>query len=188
MQIYHFYHLDRSGKLPLGYINLNNDYSNFTKEVADFCKSKFPKGLSHLGINYINNFDHIDHNNPKNSAIFFMEFIFELVRQLEFPNIISRFESMFAVKNLNDAELWLKTLNSYEDDNHSIIQPKICILQCNSYFEADATWRDIFFSGETTTNFALCYYRACKYWSGAKTSNPVTEILVSLPAKVVKRL
>ncbi len=175
------YYVDMQNNLPDD-INLSHDYSRLPKATLDFCEKSFNNGLSQFGYLYINSFDlnNLDKSNP-----FLREIIFEFVRQIEFPNKVSRFEAIFASKTEEGAKQWFQILKKLYKKSQVDVNPKLCILECVSCFEADVAWRDSL--NLKCLDIGTCYYNACQYWLGKKTIMPLMEAIVPLPAKVIAR-
>lgn len=167
----------------------------------------FERGLSKRGFEYLNE-NYVSIKYKFNDICWFnMEFIFELVRQIYFPNKVSRFQAIFAARNFNELINW-DFLNSKESqilklqfshNNFSIhdsnfLKTGLGIKKSNesdiynnhklTHSKPYLNFKDIKFSYSI-----LEYYKnAFNYWSGVESETPIYEILVLPPAKVIKIL
>lgn len=147
-----------------------------TQELAIYFQENFPRGIASHGIEHIlnNNFlkdqngDFLPYTNLSSS----IEVIYELVRQLKFPERPSRFECAFAFNDPLRAREFFK----------NAVLPVYEISGSARIFEGDMTLLKIGPSHIAT----LCL--AEKYWSG-KVINPATvEVLIECPAIIGNRV
>lgn len=119
------------------------------------------------------------------TASFLWEIATEYVRILKYSHYPSRFKCLFAVENLEQANIWKSLFN-----NQSC---QIAKIECSKYYKFDANWitrPGIFHNYCETDKFdnvsfaSYCYF-ADKYWSGQSSSSPIWELLVELPCKCV---
>lgn len=117
------------------------------------------------------------------------EFALEYIRVLNYPSLPSRFQSIFAVQTLEEAEQWK---NFFLNTNPNLGKINIVRLEYDNYFIGDTNWFNykVLYDFYPTDKFgnasyaAFCYY-ANKYWSGEITPSPKKELLVRLPCKVI---
>lgn len=181
------YHVDSCGTLPVGKLNLSQDYSGFDPICKCFCEKNFPDGISRMGKIYT-----LPHALNESYSTFDMvvdviEFAFEFIRQKDFPDLPSRYQSIFAAPDESAAKDWAKRLaiNLPEKDRDSIFA-NIKKIEYKKAFCADAYWRDRFCLGDREFySPALIYDNAVKYWSGKKSDYPKMELIIPLPAVVL---
>lgn len=113
-----------------------------------------------------------------------IELAFEFVRQLYFPQKLSRFQSMFAFKESNG---W-KSFPSFKKLPRNSFN--IVLLETDYYEEYDASWLHSYFNvierGQTCEKYSNSYIisNAFSYWSGEKSSKPQMECLLKCPVTV----
>ena len=139
----------------------------------------YNNSFSNHGINYLNDYS--------DASIY--ELCLEFIRINYFPHFPSRLQCVFGTKTLEDAKKWMNIL-----PNQSTSPMKIYKIECEKAYEFDASWityppsipnKDYNFNPRSIAKILeLCY----KYWSQEKTSNPLLELLIKLPAKVIKVL
>lgn len=177
------YHIDRSHKLHEGDM-LKLDKSKYTDcyEQSSLFNHLWPNGLSFHGRNQLSN-KQVGINplgrlnfNEINSA--YIEQIVEFVRISEFPNIPSRYESLFLVPELSDIRHW-KVLT---ESSYPVFEVE--------YDTSCPVLDGYFLRGGISDNFLFspCSALICaeNYLSGKKSSLPMPEILVPLPVKIGK--
>ncbi len=102
------------------------------------------------------------------------EYLWELVRQAEFPNSISRYNCLFAFEHKGDAEKYLKERMG---ENQSYTIDKICCVDIK-YSEKqgvyDMRWLDEI---EIFAKYDEYIKSARNYWLGKMTKNPLKEVL-----------
>jgi len=182
--------------------------------TRNFCNGKFPKGLGKFGYNYM----HSCNGLALNLLEFVKESTLEYVRQLNFPDKVSRFECIFGIKTPLYVKRWYKNLCDYYEIKQKYIKlykshklnPYVYILDIgdNLYSETDVYWRDkkikspvIFKTSEGKLiekqiedfNMAYEYYIACQYWSDREVPElesdySLKELLITLPVKVIKKI
>lgn len=182
------YHVDRSARLEKNqildlYINckLGNLYDN-----------NFNNSLSSQGLYYLSrNFSSLE------PYSFVWEIALEHIRALHYSHLPSRFQCVFAVESLKEANEW------YDLFNKNLLKrkikekrptPNIVKLEIDKYFRGDAGWFNtpsaiqVFEpdQGFENDSFASYCYFAHKYWSGEISPNPAFELLVQLPCKVIE--
>ncbi len=193
------FHLDRLNTLPAQSSKqlLPVKTCNTLQASAHF-KSLYPSGVSKTGQFYLNPFDSdlSDDDSLKqtceNYRIYCIEYIFEIVRQMYFSCLPSRFESLFACKNKDDIITWSKILSCNSMD---ISNATVKIIDANNgFFIGDAKWRDMPLNiTDSATKkvypvFSPFAYHewAIQYWSGMLTDRPRMEVLCKLPVTVVE--
>lgn len=166
-----FYHVDRSNTLQVGQ---NVQMSNLpmpTQALVKTLEELYPEGLSHHGISYLVDPDTRMYINTN------IEHIFELYRQLYFPDKPSRFQSFFcfvaleqAIKFYNQNSCWYNEAKILKIDTGD---SKIHIGDMD------------LLKGDTILQ---CHDNAMRYWSGDLTPTSTQEALVVPPVKVVDLL
>lgn len=195
------YHLDRSGTLKPG-MNLTLDQVKSDKElgvegVLLSVRKMFPEGVSKFGLRYLKTSCscadklelHTPHGVPSNTPSAIIEAIFELVRRADFPDIPSRFTSLFCVGNLtwfdNWSELTSKRAPVYEIKPHETCRSATLdasFLVGGIQADPAGDMLDISFS------FPVNVSNAYRYWSGERSQTPKLETLVELPVTVGRAL
>lgn len=173
-----FYHVDILGTLPVGKLELISDYKNFDAEIKCFCEENFPQGISRMGFTYSGYFP----TDEPMSLTCIVETVFELVRQIHFPDRPSRFAAICACRSFDSALKWKEMLipNAPDCDLDLV---KIHTLKCDSFFECDAFWRDNFSTDEF--NPGLLYANAKNYWTPKFNDDTKIELLLPLPVVVL---
>lgn len=161
------YHVDRTNRLHIGQkITLTDDHS--------FMSSKcFEHKISNHGRNYL------DTCWGANLPSFIIEYGFELVRQKFFPDCISRYQSFFALRCINDLIYWPELLNpefkiyEIEFDHNNIQELDAAFLNGGPNLNSDLEW-----SPQTSFEFAF------RYWNGEHCDKPKPELLILPPVTV----
>jgi hypothetical protein len=144
------------------------------QEVLDFVSINYPNGLSQHGIQYMIekvDFPQYEGNNFA-PYMWTIEFIFEMVRQIHFPNLPSRFISIFGCIDLNSV---LEFRNNYGRQESYIYK-----VECKDYFKADMNLLKL---GPSLVGSILF---AKKYWQGESTENPFWEYFLQFPVQVIE--
>ncbi len=160
------YHIDRSGHLSSNQIlNLTK---NFYTEVTE--NEYFKDGLSSHGVHYyLDDIDNRDHG---------IDVIFEYERMINFPNKLSRYQSLFAFdingvidfinkKELNDNFYKIYEIEAeyYERHNMNLVRGwSHCVM---------SKWAKLYWNDEMDPN---------------KEREPIYEYLVKLPVKIGKEV
>jgi hypothetical protein len=92
------------------------------------------------------------------------------VRRAVFPKINSRLQSYFAWETLDDAR-------NFRKDAQAIYR-----MQSGNGFRADQNWLSL---GAQAIATSLCAHR---YWSGASSSEPLWEIVLRAPVRIVEKI
>lgn len=165
------YHVDRTMKLkPNSVLNYRNIPKNANREIIEYCDSKFPEGLSNIGLIYTR------YAVPEECsyATQTSEIFLELYRQKNFPCLPSRFQSICASDTIDQAIEWFHMLK--------LTDANVAILKSHNYFKADATWRDLIAGNLSIASIETW---SNSYWNGemnTQCSRP--EYLVKLPVKI----
>lgn len=166
------YHVDRKSQLSVNQIiNLQSDIT--LDNIFDIYNNTF----SEHGLNYINQYS--------DSSVW--ELCLEFIRLNYFPNYPSRLQSFFCIKTLEEALFWKGFFSSQTNSKINI-----CKIEANTIHEFDVRWitnppsipiNDNFpFNNGSIATILQCSY---KYWNQELTDNPLKELLVELPVKVV---
>jgi len=154
---------------PIMNICNKDDLSNLVNEL-------YPNGLTEHGKRYL--LDEclaIRTNNgpaPAVPNIPIMELVFELVRRIEFPNQISRFQAIFGWETIEEAIEFKKS--------HGINDSSICAVICKESAKLDMNL--LYLGGSTIGSI----FFARKYWSGKAGTDPRWEILMRPPVEIVR--
>lgn len=117
-----------------------------------------------------------------------IEYTFEIIRQARYPSLPSRYQSVYAVKNISDFSAWPElTYPKYEiykiefDKQDSVYLDanflKICLYQ---EYREDEKLNYGFSPGNS-------WYYANQYWSGAISEAPKMELLINGAVKVLEK-
>ncbi len=179
-----FFHVSRLGKLPAK-LSLDGKVPDFAalrtdnyfneKQYQEAIDRFLPNGISKQGENYLfKPLEYFKINDNENSVTYspVIEMVFELVRQLHFANLPSRYASLFAWKTIEEAYEFIK----YHGGNHDCIIYKISA--CN-FFKADMNLVRLGYSA------AAGYTIANSYWKGIASENPKWEYLLSYPIQII---
>ena len=124
----------------------------------------FPEGVSSHGNQYFLN----SKSNPMLSAPQ-TELIVEYVRRACYPQCPSRFQSLFAVETIQQAQQFRQ---KYDGDSGSIWQIEVDTTQI---FKADMNLLGV------GASILVSSFAAHEYWKGNMSSDPFMEYLVQLP-------
>lgn len=191
------YHVDRSNELQENQIiQLNKVFFKSDTELCNLFDSLFPNGISRHGELYLNDFFTFPPNeypifclkdDLEKMGIHVSENLLELYRRANFPEIPSRFTSMFALKNIDDLKYWPElTKNNFKifEINYdgpiyqldaSFIKGAICHLNDNK-------------NAKIGFYPALIFKEFHQYLSGHFSNNPKPEILLPLPITIGKEI
>ncbi|QBX23685.1 hypothetical protein Javan146_0008 [Streptococcus phage Javan146] len=157
---------------------LDPDLSIVQAEMKCLITNIYPEGLSRWG-NYL----YPQRSNAQNAGMMVYETFYEYERRLNFPDLPSRFQSMFATKSIEDLKMWLPT---FQARNIPFFIWKIDTLD-SKVIELDSNFLaggDVF--GLQTFSPVLTSFMASKYWNGSMTDNPKKELLVSPKIKFIE--
>lgn len=168
------YSADRRGRYNA---NALMDFSSMQPPVTDtyaidsFIGAKFNFKISEHGLRYL--FPRRELNGDD-----LMELIVELVRQMQFPEKPSRYQSIFACKSVEDADSFRKKYREQEGP-----QPiyEILINEDTNVHHGDMRLLDL---NASSDNAAMVFTKAIWYWSGISSMNPFWEYIVPLPIQV----
>ncbi len=162
------YHIDRFNSLHIGQeITLKTHDSNLSSRL-------FNSKVSKHGADYLNSCYAPDF------CSFMIEYEFELIRQKFFPHCISRYQSFFALKNIEDIVCW-----------SNFLSPDFKVYEIeffhNNYQLFDASHLR---GGPDLNNNLLwepepAFDSAIQYWSGEYSQSPQPELLI-LPPLTIK--
>lgn len=170
-----FYHIDRLNSLRAGqeiklmkFKDISCDNPSLDIALQWQFDMFMREGVSKHG-------DHYFATNPIfDDTSYDIELIFEYERRLNFPELPSRFQSLFAV----DRENIFPMLYRLRALHKSV---RIYEVECSNYFKADM---NLLYKGSNLVN-TFC---ANRYWSGENLSDPLYEYLLKLPVKVIRRV
>lgn len=157
-----FYHVDRTDTLKnLKTIELIKP--NVPEEFKETLLELFPNGLSYHGVHYALQSSEEQHISTS------IEQIFELYRQMYFPDKPSRFQSFFAFTSLEDA------INFTLD--YPLAKIYKVSIDHDNYHIGDMN----LVKGETIIQ---CHKFALDYWSGRLSNEPLKEVLLVPPIRI----
>lgn len=168
------YHVDRSSLLvPNQTINLFNDIN--LGPLFDCYNNSF----SNHGLQYLNQYS--------DSAVW--ELCLEFIRQIHFPKYPSRFQSFFGTKTYEEALVWKGYISSQINSKINI-----CKIEFEKCYEFDARWitnpPQII---DTPSNYqfknpsiAKMLDLSYKYWNKEHSLNPLFELLISTPVRIIE--
>lgn len=155
------------------------------------------QNLSSGGFDAINTNDFMRIKGEVDSRL--IEFACEMVRKIYFPYYPSRFQSLFAVKDINEFLKWPEFLGANKNAVDLKSNPIFQIQaedQCPC-FDSQYLKGGIAAGLDTGNNLYKFYYGiridylydcAYHYWHGDKTKNPRMEYVLKLPVKIGKKL
>jgi len=112
-----------------------------------------------------------------------IEVLAEYIRRSNYPERISRFQSFFACKTIQDAERFVSLYPITTPEGETRHQGDIWLVQCDTVaFEGDMTFLglgDCWIDAITKLNL---------YWAGENGPNPLWEVLLRPPVTVVKKV
>lgn len=181
-----FVTVDRCGNLNSGkQLELITDLSKTHKisipgmisndQLLESFRRYYPSGISLHGESYLFGFPSFAEHSGNKEFVHvspMIEAIFEQVRRADFPTLPSRFVSMFAWQDLENA---YKFKSNYHNQDANIFE-----VESEEYFLGDMSLLTI--GGQVMNSFELAY----KYWSGGRTDNPFIEVLLPLPVSIGK--
>lgn len=109
---------------------------------------------------------------------------------IKFSNLPSRFQSIFACRNLTEITYWknlfylqgfdnIKTFEIYSKDEN-------CFIGDANWFNFKGLHESIKTPKFDNASWASYLYYSNQYWSGKFTSNPIIEVIVKLPCTINK--
>lgn len=177
------YHVDRLGTMTPGVLPLMPIEDSAPSEVRFFADSMFPEGISYAGHVFLKSVPLTDNSNPE-----IKEIEFEYIRRIWFPEMPSRYQSLFASRTLTEAFSWRYRLckgKSY---------PNTCIWEIeapdHAMFDLDASWRDIVHRENGVRMYSVWrnYSEAHAYWSRRKTEQTRMEVVLPLSTGQVRAI
>lgn len=190
------YHLDRENSFPT---KKDEQFIKPSKilnidEVKNQSNQEYVHGISNHGDKYLSffdeNYDSMEET-YNNFRIYTIEYIFEMVRRLYFPNLPSRFTSLFACKTKDEIMCWYDVLThnkqKYPNITIKIISTDRKTLICDTY------WRDgisnLLFYNDRSVFSPFAYHEyAINYWKGIKGKKPRMEVLCELPVTIIESI
>lgn len=179
-----FYHVDRvRGRFNVGQIvTLVYDKSAITdrtNRAANFV-SMFPDGVTYHGWEYLLN---DRRSSPHQDTIGIIEMLAEYIRRSHYPERLSRFQSFFACKTIQDAERFISLYPITMPGGQTKHQGDIWLVQCDTVaFQGDMTYLGL---GD-------CWIDAITklhlYWSGESGQDPLWEVLLKPPVTMIKKV
>lgn len=195
-----FYHLDRLNTFPIETNKqlLQPNGTQNTDAANLLFQSLFQNGISKQGERYLNPFDEKlgNYKDAKdtynNCKIYTVEYVFEIVRMIHFPDCPSRFTSLFACQTKRDVKLWYDLLRGNKMNFSKTTIKKI--ETTGKTFICDSYWRDYSLDLKDKNGNVLspvfspfAYHEFAKnYWSGKQTNTPRMEVLCELPVTVIE--
>jgi len=107
----------------------------------------------------------------------FWEYLFERVRVTNFKDKVSRLDSYFLFKSIDDCKCYMETRNITDD----IV--KVEIIEAENIFEYDMMFME---NIENHYTIKMINENINKYWNKEFTSNPLIEVLLNGKFKIVK--
>lgn len=181
-----YYTLDSANSLfPFHVITLRH-HTPKQPELAGFLNQIYPEGLSKHGYNYLYNPALFDDNHQRDKA-FLIGLIFELVRRSDFPEKPSRYQSLFACREISEVKQFRELLARERGDDGIRIAPIYEVRNEKPVHLGDMRLLD------SNGPILDIYRRAYLYWSGESLAytngeEPFWEILIPLPAKTGRRV
>lgn len=175
-----FYHIDRGNNLKSGQeISLTKftdivvpGNTEMTIKLNQKLEEYFPNGVSRHGERYF--VASIKQENIKDFINYDIELIFELERRVRYPQMISRFEAFFAVEK-SEIKKMIRSLCK----GPKVV--KVFEVECEEYIKLDMSLLNKQSSLMTIVN-------ADMYWMGESSNNPLYEILLRPPIKVLREI
>lgn len=143
------------------------------ESTGQFVKEYYPQGISRHGLYYLS--PNMKNFRPDSVT----ENVFELVRQLNYSRMPSRFQSGFACPDLDTAYRWCELFCSYPREIWTV-ELSTPPLEFDSRFLQSFVGKDF--------SPALAVKSAHHYWQQDCTENPRLEVLLSLPFRLGKRI
>lgn len=172
------YHIDRDNSLQEGQIITLNKNS----EISFIENKMFPEGISYHGFHYLDeNYQNIGGNQP---SFYILEYELELIRKAYFPNLPSRFQSLFAIENLEEIQKWNGIFSEnctiweieFDESNYVKLDSSLLIPS----LKADD--KNVTFSPKNS------FFYGYHYWNGNISNNPRMELLIKPPVKILRRI
>lgn len=167
----YFFTVDRNRTLKEGQIINLVKYTDVKPlELQVHIDSLFPDGVTIHGERYM-----IRGQTPGKGINEVIELLFEYVRRSHFPSRPSRFQSVFAFRNVDQA---VNFRNEYGTSDNLVWE-----VESDVVFKADM--RLLTLQGSLLT----LSYNAHRYWSGMSSGDdPIWEYLIIPPVKVIRKI
>lgn len=167
------YHIDRCNYLNVGdeiNLKIHSDIicANAPLNLQEIVNEMFPNGVSYHGEAYFLNKPIIVDTSQD------IELTFELIRRYKYPNMLSRFESFFAI----DKETIIPMINRL---NCNINNIRIYEVEAEIYSRHDM---NLLIKSSNIVNTAL----ADLYWKGETIYEPLYEYLLKPPVKILRQV
>lgn len=149
-------------------------------------KKYFPDGLSPHGLSMLLRYQS---SNP-NIQEPITEIIFELIRQLHFPNAPSRLNSLYASETLEQALQWKNLWCKYFDNKEGQIAKSLWEIGYETDAQLyDAKWLDYLpCKNSKEFSYLIKLENAQHYWQHDFSPAPLPELLIPYPVKVIRIL
>lgn len=157
------YHIDRTN-------SLSECQTIFSATIFNesISSTLFGGFISQHGAHYLT-----DCSDKNDFCSYQIEFEYELIRRSLFPHCFSRFQSMFALKRIDDLRFW----KSLKNPSYRIFEIEFDDSACQEYdasfLKGGPIWDNRFFWSPTST-----LYNAINYWRGERSECPLTELLI----------
>jgi hypothetical protein len=166
-----YYHVDRAENLKkgdvIGYIEGLDVASENISEI-------YSEGLTRHGVNHLK---------ESQSGPTVAEWVLEFVRLIQFPEIPSRFQSVFAFETIESAERFLNESSATIPDD---VDPVVWKVEAESKYGFKGDMNAL--PGEIP-QFEIGVAYADRYWSGDPGSeNPLWEVYLEPPVRVAERV
>ena len=175
-----YYHVSRlPGQLKPEHFMLAVPWDSSKDNGTELLAALLPSGLGKHGINYVGTL----RGKLTEDTSGMIEMLAEFIRQSHFLHRPSRLASCFACRTLQEALKFSSTYSVTVNEGERKPDPEIWIVESNENgFEADMKWLNVgHMWGHTLINLH-------NYWSGKLSDQPMVEVLLPLPVKVLKRL
>lgn len=168
-----FYHVDRD-------LTITDNTIELQKIINPIVFPEFKEGISQHGVHYLSH----DFLQKDQYSSYVWEFALEYVRKNHFPKMPSRFQVLFASKNLEDAIQWAKFNSDSTKNCVGIAQ-----IESNNFYKFDYSWlsskRIEYLCPDThVTSFAAFCQNCMRYWNQEFSESPTVEYLLPLPCQI----
>ncbi|WP_026021227.1 hypothetical protein [Paenibacillus senegalensis] len=173
------FHFDRTMQYKAGdVIDLNQLNDIQPPALGEIVSERYPEGMSRQGsVYYASQGNELD---EKKVRLMHIENVFEYERRLHFPHRTSRFQSVFASRELSVVKIWGDELDFPFGKRLWEIE-----FDPSNYIELDAAW--LIFDYKNPSFLTAAYY-AQKYWSGEFSNSPKPELLIKPPIRFIREV